>query len=72
MLDSLSDLSRGDILALGPLNDNSKWLLTSSLKEAVVRALALQPKVTGHQTFFIEVRYCADAYPLASGLCSNG
>ena len=56
VLDSLSDLDREDIVALGPLNDNSKWLLTLGSKEAVARALALQPKPKGHQARVFSLR----------------
>ena len=34
-----------DIGAVGPLEDNSKWLLTLRSKEAVVRALSTTPKI---------------------------
>ena len=41
----LQELLPGDIAAVGPLEDNSKWLVTLRSKEAVVRVLGMTPKI---------------------------
>ena len=47
MLSSLTDLDLANLVALGTLSDNSKWMLTLHSKEAVARALSIQPMVKG-------------------------
>ena len=37
-----------DIVAAGPMEENSKWLVTLRSKEAVVKALLMAPKIRGH------------------------
>ena len=51
ILSSLVDagLSGKDILAVGPLNDNARWLVTLKDKDAVIKALSLVPIVKGHR-----------------------
>ena len=42
-------LSGKDILVVGPLNDNARWLVTLKDKDAVMKALSLVPIVKGHR-----------------------
>ena len=45
----MADLDPADLVALGPLSDNRKWMLTLRSKEAVARALSIQPLVKGER-----------------------
>ena len=49
ILTSLVDagLEKKDIVAVGPLNDNSGWLITFTNKDAVIKALSVTPVVHG-------------------------
>ena len=43
-------LAAKDIVAVGPLNENSRWLVTLTDKDVVIKTLSLTPIVKGHST----------------------